>query len=69
MMEAETPSPRAIWEILRDFYSNTTESLNQSLQRLLTIDFDVRQRELSDPNEWGGFEDAVCLASILLYKI
>ena len=64
MMEAKTPSLRALREILREFYSNTIEQLNQSLQWLLTIDFDVRHREFSDPNEWEGFEDTLCLALI-----
>ena len=53
LLEDETLSPTALREIVWDFYSNTEECLNQSLQRMLAIDVDARHRELlGNPNEW-----------------
>ena len=64
LLDANTPSPRALRTILRDFYANTSERLQQSLQQELAMDFSARHRELGNPHEWGDFEDALCLASI-----
>ena len=64
LLQDETPSPAALRVVVRDFYRNTEECLNQSLQRLLPIDFDGRHRVLSNPNEWRGLDDVLCLPSI-----
>ena len=67
ILKEETPSARAIKEILREFYKRNDTPLKRSLESLLSCSFVDRYRDIGNPGHWEHYNDTLCLASI--YKI
>ena len=65
LMKDETPSPKAIKEMVKEFYKTSSGRLKESLEKLLCTTFQEGYRDVCRPNNWGQYDDALCLATIM----
>ena len=65
LLKEDTPSPVALKRIVIDFYQKCTGKLRENLERLLCTTFKERYRDVIRPDNWGQYDDALCLATIM----
>ena len=64
LYKQDTPSAPAIREMIKTFYRSCDNPLRSALEEQLGVRFEDRYDDLCQPNNWGQFDDALCLATM-----